>query len=254
LHRVASQCHDATMSEWHLDELRAALTNRGWKVLAVHPGDDYAVSGSWEIERSTRYPPLFIDFNGLDDDRCLPIEQAYVCEVRGGKPDLYFHRPGDKWRAKLKAFVLNLDILTSFPGGTLQVRRVEDRLTMEDVLVADRAILCLHAEWSTPSVMAWKSFHHWVTEREVQGGSELIATIATFVAVNGNGYPPPVAAWLKAQGLDGLTWAGGGEILWLESGRVVSKLVYSHEGILDELTRRTADLWGLAAPCDRRRP
>jgi hypothetical protein len=231
------------MSEWHLEELRAALIHRGWKILTVHTGDDYAISGSWEIQRSTRVPPLFINFYGFDDDRCLPMEQAYACEVRGGNPDLYFHRPGDKWRAKLRAFVLELDIITSFPAGTQPLSRVEDEQSMRQLLAADRAILCLHAEWSIQSVMAWKSFHHWVKEREVLDASG--GTIVTFVAVNSDRYPPPIVDWLEAQELGRLTAAGGGEILWLEAGRVVSMLVYSSAGILTELTQRTVELWGM---------
>src|SRR5678816_4073113 len=148
------------MSEWHLDELRAALLQRGWKVLAVHPGDDYAVSGSWEIQRSTRLPSVFIDFNGLDAHRCLPMDDAYACEVRGGKPDLYFYRPGDKWRAKLKAFVLELDMITTFPAGALPLRRVWDEHTLAEMLREPRAILFLHAMWSIPSFTRWTAFQH----------------------------------------------------------------------------------------------
>jgi hypothetical protein len=44
--------------------------------------------------------------------------------------------------------------------------------------------------------------------------------------------------------LEHLNCAGGGEILWVEAGRVVSKLVYTHAGILNELTPRTVELWG----------
>jgi hypothetical protein len=170
------------------------------------------------------------------------MEEAYACEVRGGTPDIYFHRSGEKWRAKLKAFVLELDVITSFPAGTLPLRRIQDEKSMADLLAADRAILCLHAEWSMTSVMAWKSFQHWAKEREVRGESR--ASIPTFVDVNRDSYPPQIVAWLQAQGLDQLTAAGSGEILWLESGCVVSKLAFSHAGILIELTQRTVELWG----------
>ena len=104
------------MSEWHLDDLRAALINRGWRILQVHPGDDYAVSGSWEIQRSTRVPPLWIDFEGLDDLRTLPMDKSYGCHVRGGPSSLYFRRPGGRWQTELEKFVTSLDAVTSTSG------------------------------------------------------------------------------------------------------------------------------------------
>ena len=98
------------MAEWHLRDLRNAITRRGWTILAEHPGDDARVSGSWEVQRSTRTPPLFIDFDGFDDLRCLPMDMSYACHVRGGA-GLYFSRPGERWRADLDAFVRSLDTI-----------------------------------------------------------------------------------------------------------------------------------------------
>ena len=236
------------MSEWHLDELRAALLNKGWKLVAVHGGDGHAVSGSWEIQRSTRHPPLWLDFNGRDDLKCLPMSESYACEVRGLGPQLYFRRPGDKWRTELEAFVCNLDALTCFPRPTLPLRRIEDERTMSDMLAARRAILCLHAEWSMPSHMAWKSFQNWTMPRAVEGASGVDGAITVFVAINSDHYPQPVVEWLKAQGLEQFQCSGWGEILWLENGRVVSRLIYSPAGILPALTQRTVDLWGATRP------
>jgi hypothetical protein len=36
------------MADSHLMELRASLEKRGWQVAAELPGDDRAISGSWE--------------------------------------------------------------------------------------------------------------------------------------------------------------------------------------------------------------
>ena len=102
------------MAEWHLTDLRNALRRRGWAVLAEHTGDDARVSGSWEIQRSTAVPPLFIDFDGLDDLLCLPMSESYACHVRGGA-GLYFRRPGDRWRAELEAFVRSIDTTPAQP-------------------------------------------------------------------------------------------------------------------------------------------
>ena len=230
------------MSEWHLDALHTALTQRGWRLLTTDPGDDHSVSGSWQIQRSTRRPPLWIDFDGRDDLRCLPMSESYACHVRGGTPWLYFRRPGEKWRAELANFLRDLDMSTSFPRPTLPMRRVGDERTMSATLAADRAILLLHAEWSMPSVMAWNSFQKWAAERTV---ADAVGAIAVFVAINSNDYPPRVVAWLKGQGLEHLAAAASGEVLWLQGGRVLSKLVYSPDGVVRELTHRTNVLWGM---------
>ena len=105
------------MPDWHLQEIRDALESRGWRFVAEHPGDDYRVSATWEIERSTKNPTLFLDFQGLDDLNTLPLEQSYGCRVRGsGAPGLYFGRKGvggsgrrQKWQQDLQQFLVELD-------------------------------------------------------------------------------------------------------------------------------------------------
>ena len=107
------------MPDWHLQEIRDALESRGWRFVAEHPGDDYRVSATWEIERSTKKPPVFIDFNGLDDLNTLPLEQSYGCRVRGSdSTSLYFGRKGEggsrrrqNWRRDLQRFLDELDSL-----------------------------------------------------------------------------------------------------------------------------------------------
>lgn len=107
------------MPDWHLQEIRNALESRGWRFVAEHPGDDYRVSATWEIERSTKKPPVFIDFNGLDDLNTLPLEQSYGCRVHGSDSvSLYFGRKGEggsrrrqNWRRDLRRFLDELDSL-----------------------------------------------------------------------------------------------------------------------------------------------
>jgi hypothetical protein len=100
------------MAQWHLDELRGALERRGWRVTAELPGDDYKISGTWELRRSGDPRVLLIDFDGLDDMRVLPLHQSYACRTRSTEHSLYFRRRGEsgsppraRWRKELSAFV-----------------------------------------------------------------------------------------------------------------------------------------------------
>jgi len=75
----ASQRADITcMANWHLKELRASLEKRGWRVAAELPGDNRAISGSWDMKRAGDTCHLIIDFEGLDERSSLetPIEQC----------------------------------------------------------------------------------------------------------------------------------------------------------------------------------
>ncbi len=109
------------MADWHLAALEAALTARGWQIAAVHAGDDYAISASWEIRRSSRRPSLYLDFNGLDDMQTLPLERSYGCDVRWhDSPSLYFGRPGQRWKRALQDFVAELDTLEEARDGEEQ--------------------------------------------------------------------------------------------------------------------------------------
>jgi hypothetical protein len=105
------------MAEWHLKELRNAIERCGWRFIVEHPSEDLYVSASWEFMRSDKEPVLFIDFDGIDDLRTLPIEKSYGCRVRGrAGQGLYFSRKGsgdsvkrDTWSTELKAFVTSLN-------------------------------------------------------------------------------------------------------------------------------------------------
>ena len=105
------------MADWHLKELRDALEQRGWRITAERPGDDYSISATWEIQRSSKLPTILIDFEGFDDMACLPIEQSYGCHIRGQNPyRLYFGRRGEgkshirqAWKVELALFTQALE-------------------------------------------------------------------------------------------------------------------------------------------------
>ena len=67
--------------------------------------------------------PLFIDFNGLDEDGLLPLDMSYACQVRDHRTvGLYFGRRGVKgrrrrhhWKARFQLFVHQLEALERDP-------------------------------------------------------------------------------------------------------------------------------------------
>ena len=110
------------MAEWHLTALKVALERRGWDVSEL-PGDDYRIAGSWRLHRSAGDADLFIDFDGLDDMRTLPMPQAYGCAVRGTAIQLYFSRRGERgsaarhrWAVALDEFTTSLDGVSTAPA------------------------------------------------------------------------------------------------------------------------------------------
>lgn len=111
------------MAEWHLDDLRNALIQKGWQIIAELPGDGRRVFTTWEIQRSTEMPSIYIDFHGGDGD-LLPLSEVYVCYVRGRYPfgGLYFGKRGDKpsrrrqrWNSELKRFIESIDTILEQP-------------------------------------------------------------------------------------------------------------------------------------------
>ena len=106
------------MSNPHLRALEEALSRKGWRIVAVHPPDCNDVSATWEIQRSTRQPTCFIDFNGMspDGEDDLTLEESYYCTLRGHPTiDLYFRRVNKSrqlWEQDLAAFIQALDRLS----------------------------------------------------------------------------------------------------------------------------------------------
>jgi hypothetical protein len=123
------------MSKPHLRALEQELARKGWRVIAVHPGDGYRISATWEVQRSSKEPSLFLDFNGMgpDGDYCLPLEESYGCQVRGREAvGLYFRRVNRSqslWEQELAAFVQALDDEGSTWPGAMPTapRRRSDR-------------------------------------------------------------------------------------------------------------------------------
>jgi len=104
------------MAKWHLDDLGNALGQKGWSVLDELAGNDYDLSGSWEIQRSTRESACHIDFEGLDDMKTLPISQAYGCHLREDrKAKLYFSKQ-QTWPERLKRFLAALETAAVDPA------------------------------------------------------------------------------------------------------------------------------------------
>ena len=102
------------MSQAHLDELYAALTQRGWKVSERRRGDhDVQGAATWEIRRGPDGPELLIDFagfGGMGED--IPLEESGCCDVRGQRIGLYFRRVNrsrERWLSELAEFVSALD-------------------------------------------------------------------------------------------------------------------------------------------------
>lgn len=123
------------------------------------------------------------------------------------------------------------------------MKRIEDEPTLREALAAEQAMLFFHCEWGY-SIFALKSLEKWERERLASGAGP---SFVLYVAVDGglSTYPPALLEWLKSQSLDGLASAGNGELLWLERGRVVAKLVGRRGVSVAELAQRTAELWGL---------
>jgi hypothetical protein len=96
------------MAEWHLDELENEIQRIGWRIKSRLDGDDYKISASWIIERGTTRQ---IDFEGLDEMKCLPIEKAYGCKVNDTEIKLYFYKKGDNWNSQLAGFISELNKL-----------------------------------------------------------------------------------------------------------------------------------------------
>ena len=93
------------MADWHLSELRGAIEKIGWRFVAEHPSEHLYISGTWEFTRDSSEPNLFIDFQGIDDLRTLPMNESYACHIRGhATQDLYFSRKGPEGSGRRKAW------------------------------------------------------------------------------------------------------------------------------------------------------
>jgi hypothetical protein len=99
------------MGDTHLHELRTALEEKGWRMISQDAGDGCRISRVWRIQRSTRVRPTEISFEGLDDMRTLPVEQAYACEVKDHKEIGLYFGSMKEFKKALPAFIRALDAL-----------------------------------------------------------------------------------------------------------------------------------------------
>jgi hypothetical protein len=94
--------------------LEDALSRRGWRIVAVHPGDDYKISATWGLARG-KNETLLLDFDGMepDGDFCFPLAESYGCHLRGQNSNgLYFRRVNHSrqlWEKELAEFVRSLE-------------------------------------------------------------------------------------------------------------------------------------------------
>lgn len=106
------------MSIHHLRELRAALEQNHWTVVEELPGNDFDISGVWRIARPDGSQVFYLEFQGRDDLRALPMEDAYGIKIREA-PEVgaYFARVGRTWPAELGRFISNLNRWASESPG-----------------------------------------------------------------------------------------------------------------------------------------
>lgn len=94
------------MSACHLDMLRRALEENHWVFFGDEPGNDYDISGIWNIARPNGDSRLQLAFSGLDDLDTLPLERSYGCHVVGEENvGLYFGRIGRSIPGELARFM-----------------------------------------------------------------------------------------------------------------------------------------------------
>ena len=100
------------MSTAHLDLLRKSLEKNNWVICEELPGNEYSISASWVISRPNGNSKLKLNFEGLDDLECLPIEQSYGCHVESsGNAGLYFSKISTSFPSELSTFIDNLSLL-----------------------------------------------------------------------------------------------------------------------------------------------
>jgi hypothetical protein len=99
------------VGDTHLNELRLALEDRGWRVSSEREGDGYKISRAWQIQRSTKAAVTELLFDGQDDLQVLPIERAYACHVAGRKNLSIYFGSMKEFRKALPTFMSGLDSL-----------------------------------------------------------------------------------------------------------------------------------------------
>ena len=98
------------MSQAHLTELRKILENSHWVIASEFEGNEYDVSGVWQVSRPDGANKMHIEFEGLDDMNTLPVEESYGCRVKEAPNiNLHFSRVGRSWSEELTKFINELN-------------------------------------------------------------------------------------------------------------------------------------------------
>lgn len=90
----------------HLNLLEALFERNHWIVDRREPGDDHSISEVWHLKRPDGTGALTVEFDGLDDLECLPVEKSYGCDVvEIQKSGLYFSKiRNTRWPKDLAEF------------------------------------------------------------------------------------------------------------------------------------------------------
>lgn len=76
------------MSNQYIEKLETAFTQKGWRILEKKERIDWAISGIWTIQRSTKVSPIHLEFDGRDglgSNKVTPMVSCDGCYVRQRK-------------------------------------------------------------------------------------------------------------------------------------------------------------------------
>ena len=89
---------------------RKILENSHWVIASEFEGNEYDVSGVWQVSRPDGANKMHIEFEGLDDMNTLPVEESYGCRVKEAPNiNLHFSRVGRSWSKELTKFINELN-------------------------------------------------------------------------------------------------------------------------------------------------
>lgn len=98
------------MSSQHLKDLRVALERSHWAVVEEMPGNDNNISAVWRVARRDGSHPFHLEFEGADDLRVRPLEEAYGVSIREARDiGAYFARVGRTWPEELGRLIDRLN-------------------------------------------------------------------------------------------------------------------------------------------------
>ncbi|MBG6209545.1 hypothetical protein IWQ49_004218 [Labrenzia sp. EL_126] len=98
------------MTVEHLEILETAFARNHWIVDRRMPGDGYFISEVWHLTRVDGTGALTVEFDGLNELECLPIEKSYGCDiVEIANSGLYFSKiRASRWPKDLALFEMRI--------------------------------------------------------------------------------------------------------------------------------------------------